>query len=286
MDNDGYYAHISSLEEFCGGLSELRYGFRIVAFIDLLGFSNRVISVRDYEHLEKDVLGVLASVYNISCSGREKDEWINTNDRKVTTFSDSVVVSSHVISEPSIYSSFLSVSELLRSVCGASLEGGFLFRGGISIGRMYHAGNIVVGEGLIDSYNIESKVANSPRIVISDKVIECMQKVPMAFVDAHTIYQIENTISRDIDGRYIYDYIKHTKYIKECAAECVCQYKKAILSARNAVNVGGNPMSKSKIYDKIEWAEQYASKHKHLIKDATHLKHRPGSICFDNWWEG
>ncbi len=52
------------------------------------------------------------------------------------------------------------------------LEKGILFRGGMTIGNIIHNDNgTVFGQDLIDAYQLESKSAKYPRIILSDKLI-------------------------------------------------------------------------------------------------------------------
>jgi len=49
---------------------------------------------------------------------------------------------------------------------------GILIRGGITIGKIIHTETgIVFGQGLIDAYQLESRAAKYPRIILSDKLI-------------------------------------------------------------------------------------------------------------------
>jgi hypothetical protein len=52
----------------------------------------------------------------------------------------------------------------------AGLEVGLLMRGGLSRGKLYHHGQVVVGEAMIDAYRLESKVARTARVVVSRRI--------------------------------------------------------------------------------------------------------------------
>ena len=47
---------------------------------------------------------------------------------------------------------------------------GFFVRGGLTIGSIYLDENIIFGKALLDTYKYESKIANTPRIIIDDNV--------------------------------------------------------------------------------------------------------------------
>jgi hypothetical protein len=77
--------------------------------------------------------------------------------------------------------------------CGL-LALGILIRGGISRGRAVHADDILYGEGMINAYNLESKAAIYPRIVIDPKlVLEIESGYRAAF------------LAQDVDGLWFID---------------------------------------------------------------------------------
>ena len=57
--------------------------------------------------------------------------------------------------------------ELVQDIARWSLLSGFLIRGGITIGKLYHNATqgVVFGEALVEAYNLESKDAIYPRVI-------------------------------------------------------------------------------------------------------------------------
>src|ERR1700756_3728702 len=74
---------------------------------------------------------------------------------------------------------------------------GFLIRGGIALGGLYHSSDIVFGEALIDAYRLESKVAVYPRILISPTVL---RRPGFCYVDSRLFRE-------DQDGHCCFEYI-------------------------------------------------------------------------------
>ena len=84
---------------------------------------------------------------------------------RVTTFSDNVV-----ISLPETEDTGLMITKLALMQLASSL-GGFLMRGGVTIGDVIHDDECVFGPALNRAYHLESQVAQYPRIVVdSDSV--------------------------------------------------------------------------------------------------------------------
>jgi hypothetical protein len=47
---------------------------------------------------------------------------------------------------------------------------GLLVRGGLSRGRLYHQGSVVVGEAMVDAYHLERCVAKQARVAVSPRI--------------------------------------------------------------------------------------------------------------------
>ena len=46
---------------------------------------------------------------------------------------------------------------------------GILLRGGITVGQLCHKDNIVYGPAMVEAYELESKSAIYPRVIVSEK---------------------------------------------------------------------------------------------------------------------
>nr|WP_317187917.1 hypothetical protein [Acinetobacter gerneri] len=70
-----------------------------------------------------------------------------------------------------------------------------LLRGALTIGEIYHDENMVFGPAMVEAYELESKVAEFPRIILHDK-IEADYEQWLAEVratdDQERIYDLEN----------------------------------------------------------------------------------------------
>lgn len=163
----------------------LNYERRIVAFIDILGFKEIVKKSES----DKTKIELLYSVLDFLKSWESTDKWdlkyveieedvqrkgIKNFDIRgktnTTSFSDSIVVSVRVDSNINELTSTLIAN--LAYIGAVLIERGIIFRGGLTIGNIIHNENgTVFGQGLIDAYQLETKSAKYPRIVLSDKLI-------------------------------------------------------------------------------------------------------------------
>lgn len=138
------------------------YEERVVAFIDILGFSSLVKNER--EGIDK-IVKVIENMQRIAKESGSEDEpeYGFYYDRQVSVFSDSIVIS-YKNEGPAEY---YLVQELMFLQV-VLLYNNILVRGGVSIGNLYHKDSVVVGPALIKAYEIESKVAIYPRIVFCE----------------------------------------------------------------------------------------------------------------------
>ena len=140
---------------------------RVVAFVDVLGFRALM------QKLQADDPGGLQTV-------RKVLEWIDEQKDflalqkcpgfpagphlEISQFSDCLILSG-----PSI----AAAADVVASVAGLAhvlLLNGLLSRGAVVLGEAYHKGGVAFGPAVIDAYDVESKVARYPRIIVSNEV--------------------------------------------------------------------------------------------------------------------
>lgn len=141
----------------------VRYEKRIIAFIDILGFKN---IVRNEYECEK-VNAILKLPYYIRKDDLPKISKLS--GVMMTSISDSIVISVK-ISNPSAMNKIVRmVTVLVQSLLSYA---GILLRGGIALGKVFHDEEVVYGPGLVNAYELESKLAIYPRIIISEKDLD------------------------------------------------------------------------------------------------------------------
>ena len=137
---------------------------RVVAFLDVLGWRNAIqASVSDPELRKKmgaalkfiEGVGKMADRFEENWGGKRFHEF-----GEYGQFSDSIVIS--MPAESGIFT-------LPRNVAfhgNAIMMSGLLVRGGITVGPLYHRGNIAFGPALTKAYDLQSELAIYPRIVV------------------------------------------------------------------------------------------------------------------------
>lgn len=142
-----------------------KYEERIVAFIDILGFANKISKSKNDEVSLNKLCKAIHSIKDYIKEAQDKLDLPDTSN--VTQFSDSVVISLKM--EDSYQ--MLSIFQLLKKIQVNLIRENILLRGGIVKGQLIHTNDILLGPGLVNAYYLESKCAQYPRIVIDPKVL-------------------------------------------------------------------------------------------------------------------
>jgi hypothetical protein len=96
----------------------------------------------------------------------------------VAAFSDNLVVSLPVPHEPKFSDiidadiCLIIIQEIVAEMCEAALGLGLLVRGGVAVGSLYHNGGVVFGRALVEAYELESRDAIYPRVVVAPTVLK------------------------------------------------------------------------------------------------------------------
>lgn len=161
------------------------YAERIVAFIDILGFRAlvRQLSGDSSRHTKiKQALTEIRSYKKLSVQ-----KYTDQSKLEVSVFSDSIAISG---SSDDIFDVIWSAIYLQCRL----LALGILVRGGISRGQTVHTADILYGEGMLNAYDLESKVAIYPRIILDPKLLDDIEPLHRAIF-----------LTQDTDGLWFID---------------------------------------------------------------------------------
>ena len=124
--------------------------------------------------------------------------------QRVTQFSDSVVLSYRVTEESGV---FWMLNTMALTVI-ALAERGYLLRGAVTIGDLHHTRRHVVGPAMVRAYEMESKEARYPRIIIDPAVIPLARRQRNEDHSSNDEEEyVRSFITEDADGRLFFDYV-------------------------------------------------------------------------------
>lgn len=189
------------------------YSKRIIAFVDILGFKEKVEKSVKSEEEAKNLHRALKRIYKVK-SDNESKGFMNMRGMgvEVTTFSDSAVISYPAERDNLLY----LILDLIHMQLDLALDD-VLLRGGLTIGELYHDGNIVYGPAMNMAYKIESEVAVYPRIIVDNPAIE--QYCEFAAGDEYDLNDINSLLRKDADGFYFVDMLHQDQEMNDAGTE-------------------------------------------------------------------
>jgi hypothetical protein len=182
-----------------------------VAFIDILGFKNALAD----EAKARGILDVLSHVkekVEMYYSDPLREQWQGILDIELTAVSDSIIISGSEGQTIIVLFAALEFSQLL-------LEKGFLCRGAVACGDLYHKNGIVFGAAFVNAYESEKRQAIYPRIIVDDKTMSLFEDSRNAPGDFCEL------IKEDKDGRkfvnILYQHYESNQDIEKILSEFV-----------------------------------------------------------------
>lgn len=141
---------------------ETPYQERVVAFIDIIGFSDLVSRLEEDPALHRRLFSALRAIkFYKEIAG---DAQFAQKNLEASIFSDSIAISAAPEHVFDVVWACLGLQSRL-------LVMGVLTRGGVSSGFTVHQNDILYGSGMIRAYKLESGAAVYPRIIIDSDLV-------------------------------------------------------------------------------------------------------------------
>ena len=140
---------------------------RIIAFVDILGFSERVMDSKDNLYDFESLFWGQSYICKIK-EENEGDSALNMRELgfEVTVFSDSLVISCPD-KDDNLFSLIMQLIHIQINLANMDI----LLRGAITSGPLHHDGEMLLGPAMIEAYKLESRVAVYPRIIVEKTLI-------------------------------------------------------------------------------------------------------------------
>lgn len=232
--------------------NNIEYEDRVVAFIDILGFKNIVNNPNNFESIKK-----------VACAIRDEkkdtDRWNKYGDSVKfleTYFSDSMIISARF--RGTVFLDLLTqVGFLMQTITAC----GFVARGGIAIGKLYHKDGVVFGPALIDAYNIESNIAIYPRILMTEETYKQGVAMDDGINDYATRKEfcdslVREAIINELGEKYYYiDYLN-----QQDDFDYDDQWLSLLSKAKHIIENAFSTIKDKHVLQKYEWFEMYLKK--------------------------
>ena len=236
------------------------YEDRLVAYMDILGWEDatsrlapeKLVEALEQIHEEPRSFNEAERKRLIEFS-KQPGVKINQGYLKIhaAAFSDNIAVSQPKSFGTSIFS--------IRRICLRLLQLGFLTRGAVAVGQLYHEDNMIFGPALNRAHAIEVREAIFPRIVCDDPVVEMLKDQP----------GFEHEVIQDEDGKYVVNLYRPAllKGPADIWKQFLDNYYRfdatlAIVD-QNIAQVSGDPRK----FAKWEYMKRYVESAKHRLFD-------------------
>lgn len=210
------------------------FQFRAILFIDLLGFKSAIDKSVDDEELFKKIHSAVNSLYRAKDENYKGPLLGKDFGVEISVFSDSLVISKDLNDSGSFYYllniAYFTIIEILSS--------GFLARGAITIGKLYHNKKVIFGPAINNAYLLESKCAIYPRVIVEKEIVEKMLlENHLNEIDEERKWY-EKLLKEDEDGLQFIDFLSPYHQFDDFEEYCwlLGKIKELILTGMNSDN--------------------------------------------------
>jgi len=235
----------------------------IVAFIDVLGFSNISTSFPTMEDSQRVLDKIAASIDDSRDFVRQRvpDGETGLGRRWATKFfSDNLAFGYPFDDESGDHAS--TAWFIIRCSQRYQLKmtmNGFFVRGALTDGPVCLTDEIIFGSALIECYQLESKASIVPRIVLAEPLVELVMKSYRASAD-RLEPAVEQAICRDVDGWWFVNYLDAAQDARGIQWDLVEQHKTSILDSLSHT-------TRHDVLPKYGWACRYHNVFCHWHRD-------------------
>jgi hypothetical protein len=186
-------------------MAESEYPVRYVAFLDILAFRELITNLNKDETKLSSVRDLLRDIHNPDPELFKN--FLPKSDFRAQSISDAVAISAKMTPD-GLAHMFMAIERLAQKL----LKAGYLLRGAIAKGKVFHDHEMVFGEGVVRAYHYESKIALYPRIMllreIVDDVNQCLKEDRLKNI-------FDGMVRRSKDGPQYLNVLRYYARIKE-----------------------------------------------------------------------
>jgi len=189
------------------------YEDRVLAFIDVLGFSNMVAGTMNSgiedEGATRKIRDFFENAQKQLCKADPKYADFKKS-RVVNHFSDTIVISYLKTEGGGV---FQLLSDILF-LCVTALQRHCSLRGAIVCDKLYHEKEIIFGPAMVKAHKMEQSLAIFPRIVLDDDILCIANKYPAEYPSkSEQSKTIKRMVKKDFDGLHYVDCLDTMNFI-------------------------------------------------------------------------
>jgi len=225
---------------------DLIYKKKIVAFLDIMGFKSIVKESETDLSFQKHVIACLVELKEKEYERPPAFRKLERYHKTVTAFSDSIVITYDAIDGDAVSSILFDIYCMQIDLVAS----GFLLRGAVTIGDVFHNGGVIVGPAMVKAYELESKVAIYPRVIVDPALINQTLTSWEDDPDIERKQQNLMWILRSCENEYYFiDFLK-------CAADLGYAYSDFLKDLKVIIDKGLTAKDFG-VVSKYEWLKKY-----------------------------
>ncbi len=224
-------------------VSNHKYEDLFLAYVDILGFKKMVA---DSEKKDTNMFDKIEKA--LATINREKSSDKGEIVFKVTTFSDNIVIS---CSADGGLTAFCTLIKKLIKLQATLLRDGVLVRGGIAKGLAHHVEDMVFGPAMVDAYELESKYAVYPRIIVEKDVVDWATSDPRE-EEVHYLGELEGLLKSDV-----YNDISYIDILNRNVNEISTNSYLSLMRKVKAIIEEGLKNKNKEVLKKYVWLKNY-----------------------------
>lgn len=233
---------------------DVRYERCLIVYIDILGFRQK-IETQSANHISRCIRIIAEAVepdqFKTKFPLLPKENFVN--------FSDLCVLWFPLEDEKKLPPVGWLTSQILKIVHAQSsllFDEELLIRGGVTIGPLAKSYGQIFGQGLVRAYELESKHARYPRILVDDCVFEEFSRNPRLCIHDPTTdaAYLKGLLQKDKDGHFFVDYLR----VVASELDDPSAYLGHMAKLRNFIDLRLNEFAHIEpVREKYEWLSRY-----------------------------
>ena len=256
----------------CGRFNGKLQQDHLVAYIDLLGWSGKLLSANAYTDIAPllNVLKIFHGDFDLDYAKRLTPHERENIGEQVEILSDALVIALFLNSgNAQCHGQYeeirLKFWDFALAQAQCAIEGVFI-RGGVARGYCVKGEGVLLSDGLVKAYKLESK-ATYPVIAVSDELYSHWRGLPFYDEEEASFYTAVDAREDGAKFRFV-DYINVTLGILQgesrgmSEVEFLTRHKATIINEIHNVRSSDNDdKEKEKVLNKYEWLKRYHDKY-------------------------
>lgn len=230
--------------------NESVYEERFIAFIDILGFREHIRRSETNPQHARAIHQALKYISNLKKENDEGTLSLKELGTEVSVFSDSIVISYPTKIAGAFFYLILDIVYLQLDM----MAKGILVRGGITVGELFHEDNTVFGPAMVEAYEIESKKAIYPRVIVEEKAIRKAMENPLN-PPLLELDHIDSVLKTDEDHQMFINFLIQYQEVNNDEV-----YFELLEKVRSVIDEQLESITDPKVLLKYNWLKRYYNK--------------------------